>query len=170
MGGVGIDAYEEHFGNLRTLHFQYLYVGLSGLDGQPYLTGANILGVALSTLMRLPAARRAELTAQALDRVAKSEENDWRKFLLGECVQAYAPLSKKQRDQFDRLLKTDRYSGARAMNKTWYEQGEEKGIIKGQRLLLQEQLESQFGPLSDEVKERLQTLPPARIRKLGTAL
>ena len=62
-------------GTHRILRFEYAYVGLPALDGEPYATGENLLGVALSTLMRLPADRRAELYAEGLKRIAGSGEN-----------------------------------------------------------------------------------------------
>jgi hypothetical protein len=58
LDGIGWDAYEEHFWEQRIVRFEYAYVGLPALDGEPYATGENLLGVALSALMRLPAGRR----------------------------------------------------------------------------------------------------------------
>jgi hypothetical protein len=57
MEGVGWDVYEENFWDRRVLHFGYAYVGLPALDGEHYLAGENVLGLALSVLMRLPAER-----------------------------------------------------------------------------------------------------------------
>jgi hypothetical protein len=58
----------------RNIRFEYAYVGLPALDGEQYTTGENLLGVALSALMRLPADRRAELYAEGLKRIAGSRE------------------------------------------------------------------------------------------------
>ena len=74
LDGIGWDAYEEHFWEQRIVRFEYAYVGLPALDGEPYATGENLLGVALSALMRLPADRRAELYAEGLKRIARSGE------------------------------------------------------------------------------------------------
>src|SRR5262249_61602078 len=57
LDGLGWDSYEEHFWEHQILRFDY--VGLPALDGEAYATGENLLGVALSALMRLPAERRA---------------------------------------------------------------------------------------------------------------
>jgi len=46
LDGVGIDVYEEHFWELRPVHFEYLYVGLPALDAVQYVQGDNWLGVA----------------------------------------------------------------------------------------------------------------------------
>jgi hypothetical protein len=129
--GIGIDVYEEHFWELQTVKFQYLYVGLSGLDAVEYVQGDNWLGVALAALMRIPPDRVAWLGAEALRRIQSAPLTDQQRFLLGECVQAYLPMDESQRQEFDRLVTTEPFRGVQAMNKTVYEQGIEKGIEKG---------------------------------------
>ena len=44
------------------LRFEYAYVGLPALDAEPYATGENLIGVALSTLMRVTPERRSNCT------------------------------------------------------------------------------------------------------------
>lgn len=39
MEGIGVDAYEEVYGDLCLLRFQYLYVGLPGLSAVEYVEG-----------------------------------------------------------------------------------------------------------------------------------
>jgi len=95
---------EEHFWEQRIGRFEYAYVGLPALDGEAYATGENLLGVALSALMRLPADRKAELYAEGLKRIAQSGENDLRRFLLAECLEAYAELDESQKGQLQTLL------------------------------------------------------------------
>ncbi len=112
LDGIGWDAYEELFWEHRLLRFEYAYVGLPGLAAEPFVTGAHLLGVALSALMRVPAERRAERHADALKRIAHSGENDWRRFLLAECVEAYAHLDEAQRQQLQALLTTEQASSA----------------------------------------------------------
>src|ERR1700722_8771446 len=82
LDGVGWDAYEEHFWEHRLLRFEYAYVGLPALDAERYVSGEHLLGVALSSLMRVSPERRAELHAEALKRIALSSENDWGGFLF----------------------------------------------------------------------------------------
>ena len=91
----------------RLLRFEYAYVGLPALDGEPYATGENLLGVALSTLMRVPPEKRAELYAEGLKRIARSGENDWRRFLLAECLEAYADLDEAQKERLQALRTTE---------------------------------------------------------------
>lgn len=107
LKGVGIDVYEEHFWDLRTLHFEYLYVGLPALDAVQYVQGENWLGVALSALMRIPKDRQAWLGMEALRKIKDAPLSGQQRFLLAECVQAYLPLDEAQQDEFERLLTSE---------------------------------------------------------------
>src|SRR5262249_36804183 len=104
LDGIGWDAYEEHFWEHHLLRFEYAYVGLPGLEAEPYVTGEHLLGVALSALMRVSPEKRAELHAEALKRIARSSDNDWRRFLLAECVEAYSNLDDSHRQRLQSLL------------------------------------------------------------------
>jgi hypothetical protein len=170
LEGVGWDVYEEYFWEHRLVHFEYAYVGLPALDGEQHLTGANVLGLALGALMRLPKGREVELGLLALRRLHGSGQTDYRRFLLGECLGAYLPLDDAQKRQFEEQLNSDAYHEVRAMTKTWFEEGLEKGLEQGQRRMLQKQLEVRFGPLSPPVRQRLEAWPTDRLVELGQAL
>ncbi|HVC96723.1 MAG TPA: hypothetical protein VND64_23800, partial [Pirellulales bacterium] len=109
LDGVGIDVYEEHFWELKTVHFEYLYVGLPALDGLEYVAGGNWLGVALSALMRIPKERQVWLGAEALRRITGAPLTEQERFLLAECVETYLPLDESEWDEFKRLLATKPY-------------------------------------------------------------
>jgi hypothetical protein len=166
LDGVGIDIYEEHFWEFRPVHFEYLYVGLPALDAVEYVQGDNWLGVALAALMRIPKDRVAWLGAEALRRIQAAPLSDQKRFLLGECVQAYLPLDELQKRELERLLSTETYKGVQAMNTTWYE----KGIEKERRDSFQELLEEQFGPLPPAVLARVEQLPLDRVGTLRKAV
>jgi hypothetical protein len=166
LDGIGIDVYEEYFWELQTLHFEYLYVGLPGLNALQYVEGDNWLGVALAALMKIPSDRVAWLDAVALRRLQEAPLTDQQRFLLGDCVQADLPLDDEQYREFERLLVTEPYKGVKAMNTTWYE----KGIEKGRRELLRDQLEERFGTLTPEVEDRLQKMAPEGLILLSKAI
>jgi hypothetical protein len=161
LDGLGWDAYEEHFWEHRVVRFEYAYVGLPALDGQEYVTGENLLGVALSALMRVPEERRAELYAEGLKRIALSSENDYRRFLLAECLEAYADLDEAQRQRLEALLATEQYQEVRPTMITTYERG--KLAERLEMALLQ--LEARFGPLSPDVRQRVEALSPDELRQ-----
>jgi len=170
LDGIGQDFHEERFWELLVLRFEYLYVGLPALLAEEYVAGPNALGVALAAMMKLPEERKAWLRAEALRRIMGLPDNNVRRFLLGEFVQAYLPLDPVQQRQFDELLVNEPYRRVREMGTTWYEQGIEKGREQGQREFLLIQLEERFGPLSDQVRYRLQQLPADQVGTLVRAL
>ena len=131
LDGIGWDAYEEFFWEQRVIRFEYAYVGLPALDAEQYGTGENLLGVALSALMRLPAERRAELYAEGLKRIALSGENDYRRYLLVECLQAYVQLDEAEREKAQSFLHEEAYQEVESLMKTTYERGVEDGIERG---------------------------------------
>ena len=93
LDGIGFDTVVERIWELEVNTFKYLYVGLPGLEAEPYLHGDNWLGVALSALMKLPKDKAAEYGAEALRRLSEAGSlNEQQRFLLGECVEAYLPI------------------------------------------------------------------------------
>lgn len=170
LDGIGIDVYEERFWELRPVHFEYLYVGLPALDAVEYVEGENWLGVALAALMKITPERVAWLGAEALRRIKEAPLNDQQRFLLGECVEAYLPLDERQQAEFETLLASKPFEGARTMNVTSYEKGIEKGVEKGKRDALCELLEDRFGPLSADVLKKLEQLPFGRVGPLLKAV
>ncbi len=136
------------------------------MDGEPYATGENLLGVALSALMRLPAERRAELYAEGLKRIAGSAENDYRRFLLAECLEAYAELDEAQKERVQALLHSEAYPEVEPLMKTTYERGIEDGIVQGERRSALRLMGAKFGPLSAEVKRQVEALTPEALARL----
>ena len=163
LDGVGIDVYEEHFWELRPVHFEYLYVGLPALDAIKYVEGENWLGVALAALMKIPKEKAAWLGAEALRRIKEAPLNDQKRFLLGECVQAYLPLDEVQQKEFDELLAGSNYQGVTAMNLTWHDKGILKGLEQGRletlREVVQNLLLERFSPLPPTINHRIDQMP-----------
>jgi hypothetical protein len=170
LHGVGWDVHEEKYWDHRLLTFEYAYVGLPGLDGERYVAGEHLLGVALTALMRVPPARRAEVHAEALRRLAEAQENEYRRHLLLDCLEAYATLDEAQARELGALLRTERYQGAQIMAVTTFEKGVQAGLQQGQRTTLQKQLEARFGPLRPGAQERLESLSTEGLEALTLAL
>ena len=160
LGGIGWDTYEERFWDHTLLRFEYSYVGLPALDGAAYATGPNLLGVALSALMGLPPADRARIKAEGLDRIARSRENDARKYLLAECFNNYLALSPAQAAEYERL-QAEQFAEGKTMATGWLEQGR----VKGMREVLRKQLDKKFGPLVPDVLQRINDLPDEKLEE-----
>ena len=110
--------------------------------------------------------------AEALRRLAEARENDYRRYLLLDCLEAYATLDEAQAQELEALLRTERYQGAQAMAVTTFEKGLQQGagLQQGQRTMLQELLEARFGPLSPGAQQRLESLSPERLEALALEL
>jgi hypothetical protein len=169
LKGIGWDVYEETYWGHRLLTFEYAYVGLSGLEGEDFVAREPLLGVALTALMRVPASRRAAVHAEALRRLAEARENDYRKYLLLDCLEAYAALDEAQARELEGLLRTERYEGARTMAVTTFEKGVQAGL-QSWRSALRKQLDARFGPLNSGAQERLEALSPEQLEALTLAL
>lgn len=165
LGGVGWDAYEERLWEHPLLRFEYAYVGLPALEGAQYASGENLLGVALAALMRLPTADRARIKAEGLDRIARSRENDVKKFLLAECFDNYLGLSPADQGEFDRM-QAARTGEGNVMLTKWHETGRVQGLRESARRLL----EKKFGPLAPDVLQRLEALPADKVEELIPAV
>lgn len=167
LEGIGMDTYEEYYEELRLLKFEYPYVGLPALDAEQYVAGDNWLGVALAVLMKARRDRKAWVRGEALRRIlVECPENEYRKLLLCECVEAYTELDPKQQRAYEQLLKTEPYREVVPMMQTTFE----KGIVKGQRGTLRLQLERRFGPLPPAVQKRLEEWPAERLEELTIAV
>jgi hypothetical protein len=119
-----------------------------------------------AALMRVPPARRAAVHAEALRRLAEARENDYRRYLLLDCLEAYATLDEAQAQELGALLRTERYQGTQAMPVTTFE----RGLQQGWRTALKKQLEARFGPLGPQVQDRLDGLSPERLEALTLEL
>lgn len=174
LDGVGWDEYVESLWEEKVLHFRYPYVGLPALNAEDYLRSDRILGAALASLMRVPESRRAELKAEALQRIEAGGDNNYRKYLLAEFVDAYWSLDEAQRRLFEAMMNTEPYQGARVMMQTTFErgmeEGERKGLIEGQRKTVRMLLEKRFGPLSSTAVERLQACSDDKLDEITTVL
>jgi hypothetical protein len=174
LDGIAWDTYEERFWEWEIVRFAYAYVGLPALKAEEFATGENLLGVALSALMRQPAERRAELYAEGLKRIAGSGENDFRRFLLAECLETCAELDEAQKERLQGLLQTEAYREVGPLMKTTYERGVEegiergieRGIVQGERQSTLRQLEAKFGMLSPDIKQQVEALPREALARL----
>jgi len=101
-------------------------------------------------------------------RILESQEPQWRKYLLCECVQAYLPPEHRQ--AFVHLIEADFYREVKTMTKTWFDEKKEEGMIEGERKLLLRQLQKKFGPLSPAALHRLQSWPLERLDEVGDAV
>jgi len=164
LNGIGWDAYEERLWDHPLLRFEYAYIGLPALDGMTYYNGANLLGLALSALMKLPATDRARIKAEGMARIARAKENSARAALLAECFDNYLELTPADVPEYERLQKEQFPEGEQVVNSI-----EERGRVKAIREIVRKQLEKKFGSLPTETSEKLATLPVKRLEEIALA-
>lgn len=177
LDGIGWARYEERFWDDRILQFDFPYVGLPALSAEKYLHLDNPLGVALSALMKSPPGRKIQLATEAWGRLVQAPESEYRRFLLCECVDAYAPQGEQERSLLQKELLTTTDPGVRAMTMTMFEklrlEGRQAGILEGQREALLVLIESRLGSPTSQVRERVERASASELqlwlRKVGTA-
>ena len=162
LDGIGWDAYEERLWEHLLLRFEYAYIGLPALDGVPYYNGANVLGLSLSALMKLPAADRARIKAEGLARIARAKENAVRRELLAECFNNYLPLAPADQPEFDRLV-AEQPLEVKVMVSSF----EVSGRLKATRDIVRKQLAKKFGELPQVTLDRLYLLPVERLEEIA---
>src|SRR5207237_6892751 len=108
----------------------------------------------------------AESYAEGVKRIGRSGENDFRRFLLAECLEAYAELDATQKGRLQTLLNTKPYQEVQPLMITTYERGIERGILQGEQRSALRMLDAKFGPLSPEVKQRVEALAPEALAQL----
>jgi hypothetical protein len=97
-----------------------------------------------------------------LQRIARSGENDWRRFRLAECLEACADLDERQKERLQALLATERYQELKPIMITTYE----RGRIAERRETALLLVEARFGRLSPPVRQRVEALSPEDLRQL----
>jgi len=102
-----------------------------------------------------------------LKRIAISGENDWRQYLLAECLESYTKLDETQSRQFNELLENERYKEAKPVMITSYERGIMEGVNRGKlegkmegkiealRDMALLQMDARFGPLAASLQQRV---------------
>jgi hypothetical protein len=105
-----------------------------------------------------------------LKRIAASGENDFRRSLLAECLEAYAEPDQGQKERLQALLHTEAYHEVQPLMKTTYERGIEhgieRGIEQGERRLTLRLMEAKFGPLTPKIKQQVEALSPEALAQL----
>jgi predicted transposase/invertase (TIGR01784 family) len=173
--GVGIEQYSMNLFGLEHLRFRYRSLRLAKLDAWEYLEKSNPVGAALAALMRRKkGAESLTLRALMLQRVAESEVDAARKYLLVNLIETYFKLGPNEEESFRRLLSGAEYREAQKMEVTWAdkireegriegreegrEEGLKAGLVKGKRETLRHLLTRKFGPLPQKTVSRLEAL------------
>jgi predicted transposase YdaD len=105
---------------------------------------------------------RAEHKMACLRRIAGARLDDLRRFLLVNCVETYLELEGRDAEELEALQARRNAEEVRIMRMTWAEKLEEKGRVEGReqgvRQTLLRQLGLRFGPISEDVRRRIEAI------------
>ncbi len=119
--------------------------------------------MALTSLMRVPRERRVELQAESLDRIARSGDNEYRRYLLAECLQKYSDLDPAEWERLQALLITPKHKESHPMGFSYFDHGQMAALREAAEGLLG----AKFGaPLAAPVKQRLKALELTQLKEL----
>ena len=137
LEGIGVNTTTNSFRPVTFMKMNIPYVAIGGLVGQTYLEGDNILGVALSPLMRWPKEKMVYANAEAMRKIAESNVPDEEKQVLFSFVEAYQDFDEEQQSEYDAILEQNDYKKVGHMRQTSLEIGEEIGLKKGEAIGIQ---------------------------------
>ncbi len=153
---------ERRVGRRQLSTFTYWAFGLSRSRAVEYLARPEALAAALAALMDPGNLSAPEHRIECLRKVGRAEVDEARRFLLASIVETYVELDDSAREDYQKLLAAEANEEVRTMEMTWADtlkaEGIEKGRVEGMRAFLTELLERRFGPLSQQTKERLDSI------------
>ena len=173
--GVQVHTLEEDLLGPDLADFRYVALGLAGCDPAGYLARPEPLAWGLAALMQQSPLTRPALKMACLRRIAGAELDDARRVLLVNCVEMYLDLNPEEAAEYSALCSVRENREVRVMATTWSERleakGREEGMqagLKALREVLLSQLEQRFGPLPEEIHQRVEAISSLdRLTRLG---
>ena len=155
------------------LRFKYLACQLAETPYEDWRDSGNVAALVNLPNMRVPAERRVDAYAAAVRGLEEVETDADKKAKYMEFIEIYARLSKDEHRRFERdyaeekavmtgfiqrAREEGRQEGKAVMTgfiQKAREEGMERGVLRGERALLERQIQRRFGPLPAAVAERL---------------
>ncbi len=129
--GAVWQTHVEETAGLEVARFRYLSFGLSRLPADQLLARPEPLAWGLSALAKRRGLGRARLKFEALQKIAGAQISEHQRFLLMNCVLTYLPLKGRDAEEYASLAGAQKSPEIQAMQMTWAEKMEAKGIEKG---------------------------------------
>jgi Domain of unknown function (DUF4351) len=177
----------ELFGEELVL-FHYFALGLSRSQAERYLRRPEPLAWALAALMRPGSWQPSRHKLECLRSVAKADLDDERRVLLVDCVETYLQLEDEEAARFAASLAETANREVQAMEMTWSQKLEQKGLVRGRqegiaegrqegiaegrqegmRALVLDLIEKRFGSLPAEARRRVEAIDsPQELSRLA---
>lgn len=159
-------VHTEKAGGDEVARFRYLSLGLSRFPAENLLARPEPLAWGLAALAKTRGLGRARVKFEALQKIENAALSDREKLLLVNCVETYLPLKGRDAAEYASFVNALHSSENEAMQMTWADKIEAKGIAKGRkegreegaevlRRTLIRQLDQRFGQVPEPLQERL---------------
>ena len=167
---IRLEAVADTALGLEILRFSYYSFGLARCRAEDYLAKDQPLAWALAALMSRGSMSRAEHKMACLRRIATARVDGLHSFLLVNCVESYLQCEGRDAEELAALQARDSAKEVRVMRLSWadqlrkegQEQGVEQGVAKGLELGVRQTLlrllGARFGTLSEDVKQRVESI------------
>ena len=152
---------EHRFAGLSLATFTYFAFGLARSEAVRYLDRSELLAPALAALMDPGGLSPARHKLECLRRIARAEVDEAGRFLLMNCVETYVQWSETDQDEYDDLLAEEEDDEMATMQMTWEDTLKvqfEEGSVEGMRDLVLGQIETRFGSVPADRKERIEAI------------
>ncbi len=169
-GGVREEVAKDDLAGPGLPGFRYLAFGLERCRVADYLSRREPLAWALAALMKPGALSRARLKLDCLLRISESSLHDEDRGVLVNCIETYLQLSPREAEEFAALgVPPDRRAQIVSTSLfTWTDRIEIEGEKRGMRRLLLDLLQERFGPIPDDVRQRVEKIRSEdRLTRLG---
>jgi hypothetical protein len=153
--------------------FRYLSFGLSRCSAAEYLAKPEPLAWALAARMDRGHWSKVELKTRCLARIAEAPLSESERLELANCVETYVELTPEEAGEIP-LLDTSRTRRTQAMatsllyRVSWADKMRLEGERRGIRDVLLDLMEQRFGPVPDEIRNRVEEIHSIdRLRRLA---
>ena len=121
----------EETAGREVTRFRFLSFGLSKLPAQELLGRSEPLAWGLAALAKPGALGRARVKFEALRKIATAPIRERERLLLVNCVETYLPLKGRDAEEYASLASAQESPEIQAMQMTWADKIEAKGLKKG---------------------------------------
>jgi hypothetical protein len=130
-GGITRERFAAGLWGRETLRFEYDALGLPDLSAEEYLANPSALAPALSALMRAPGMDRVARAFRALERVARTDVDEARRFLLAYVVDHYMKLTDDEAEELKALSQSSTATEVKQMFLSFQSRAHEQGLSQG---------------------------------------
>jgi hypothetical protein len=165
--------YQIELEGLKVVEFNFLPIQLNRLNWRDYLNQQNPVAAALMAKMRIDAKDRSRVKVECLRLLATLKLDPARTQLISGFVDTYLRLNQSEEQIFQIELSTleeREQEDVMQIVTSWMEQGIERGIERGERLLILRQLNRRVGALDSVTENQVVNLSLAQLDLLGEAL